>query len=340
VFTGTSTNILEFSAIAILLNTDQDSATDGLSVQFSDDGITWHIGEEYTILADATKFFTPPCQAVYYRIVYTNGGVAQTVFHLHSTLKKNAIKWSSHRVQDNLNDEDDGTLQLSVLKLRTAANTYVSGAATNNGNFKISLEELESGISTNSNSQLNVTLFDEAGVPAEIDNSTHSIQTIEYEHHEIHAGSHYAIDSYIDLSLNNVIDLQVTTPDTTEEYHFLAEIDCESETMWELYEDVTINVAGTTVTPINNNRRSANTSNLTVGAILNTSTTNANADTAIAGATLLRVGIIGAKKTGGSGERTNEIILKRDASYTLRLTATVAGYSDYHISWYEHIPKG
>jgi hypothetical protein len=339
VFTGTSTEILEFSAIAILLTSDADSAIDGLSIQFSDDGILWHIGETYTLLANATKFFTPPCQAKYYRIVYTNGGVAQTTFHLHPTLKKNPIKWSSHRVQDNLNDEDDGTLQLSVLKLRTAQNTYVSGSATATGNFKVSLEELESGVSSNSNSQLNVTLFDEGGVPVSVDDSTESLQVIQYEHHEIHSGSHYHCDSFVDLSINNVYDLQITTPDTTEEQHLVGYISCESETLFEVYEDVTINVAGTTLIPVNNNRRSVNTSNIILSGISNTNTANANADTAVVGATLLLTGKIGAGKDGGSRDRNSETILKRNTKYTIRFTASVAGYVDYTLSWYEHTPN-
>ena len=58
---------------------------------------------------------------------------------------------------------DDPTLSVSVLKLRTAANTYVSGAATNSGNFKVSLEEFENDISVNSNSQLKTTPYTSTG---------------------------------------------------------------------------------------------------------------------------------------------------------------------------------
>lgn len=159
VFTGTAIDTLDYSSVSIVVHTDVASATDGMVVQYSSDGSHWHDGEVYTVEAGATKFFTPTMQDKYMRIVYTNGGSDQTDFHIHTTLRKSPIKWSSHRIQDDLKDEDDGELNISVLKLRTAADNYVSGTATSNGNFKVSLEELESGISTNSNSQLKVTHY-------------------------------------------------------------------------------------------------------------------------------------------------------------------------------------
>jgi len=145
-FTGTATDISAYSAISLLVESDVASTASGLTVQFSATGnvTDWHDGESYTIPAGSTKFFTPPVQSKYYRIVYTNGASDQSSFHLHPMLKKQPIKWSSHNLQDNLNDADDGELNLSVLKLRTAANNYVSGAATNSGNFKVSVEEFES----------------------------------------------------------------------------------------------------------------------------------------------------------------------------------------------------
>ena len=42
----------------------------------------WFDGEAYTILANSQKFFSPPTQGAYFRVKYTNGGVAQTNFDL------------------------------------------------------------------------------------------------------------------------------------------------------------------------------------------------------------------------------------------------------------------
>lgn len=145
-FTGTATDISDYSAIGLMVYTDVNSAADGLVVQYSFDGSDWHDGESYTIPANSTKFFTPPKQGKYYRVSFTNNGDPQTDFHIHSLLSKYPIKWSSHNLNDNLNDDDDAELVASVLKLRTAQNTYTSGAATNNGNFKVSLEEYDGSL--------------------------------------------------------------------------------------------------------------------------------------------------------------------------------------------------
>jgi hypothetical protein len=109
--------------------------------------------------------------------------------------------------------------------------------------------------------------------------------------------------------------------------------------LWEIYENVTISTAGTPENVRNNDRNSANTSSLIIKGISNTSTANANADTAIAGATLIETGIIGSGKSGGSNIREREIILKQNEDYTIRFTATVAGYVNYCFNWYEHINK-
>ena len=78
VFTGDSIDTLDYSAISMVVHSDVASATDGLMVQYSANGSVWHDGECYTILAGATKFFTPTLQAQYVRVVYTNGAINQT----------------------------------------------------------------------------------------------------------------------------------------------------------------------------------------------------------------------------------------------------------------------
>lgn len=145
VFTGTGTDTFGYSYYTVMVHAD---VVGTLAIQYSDDNSDWHDGESYSIPADTTKFFTPPLQERYLRVVYTNGSSSQSLFHLHTTLRKNKIKSSSHNINDNLNDDDDAELNISVLKLRTAQDTYVSGASTNNGNFKMSLEEYNGQIAT------------------------------------------------------------------------------------------------------------------------------------------------------------------------------------------------
>lgn len=170
-----------------------------------------------------------------------------------------------------------------------------------------------------------------------IDATTHTLTDISYEHHEIHGGTHFLLCSYVDLAINNVYDIQITTPNTTTWGHFTFEIEPESATLLEVYENVTISTAGTPENVRNNNRNSATTSVLTINGILNTSTANANSDTAISGATLIENGKIGSgAKSGGSSSRDKELILKQNEDYTIRFTATAAGYVNYCFSWYQH----
>lgn len=146
VFTGVAIDTLDFSALTITVSSDQDSATDGLEVQYSIDGADWHDGELYTIKANTSKFYTPTLQSRYMRVVYTNGGVATTDFHIHTTLRKSPVKWSSHNIVDPIKDEDDAELMKSIITGKRADGAYDNVSLTNGGNMKVSLEEYETGI--------------------------------------------------------------------------------------------------------------------------------------------------------------------------------------------------
>lgn len=175
--------------------------------------------------------------------------------------------------------------------------------------------------------------------PARMDASTHTLQIIGYEHHEIHGGSHYFVSNVVDLGVGDYFDLQITTPNTTAWAHFYFTIEVEAETEWVFYENVTINTAGTSVTPVNNNRNSANSSALTVATITNADEADANADTAVASATRLGRGFVGAGRNSGADNQNREIVLKQNEDYSLRIIATAAGFVDYTLEWYEHVNK-
>ena len=172
------------------------------------------------------------------------------------------------------------------------------------------------------------------------DASTEALMIVDYEHHEIHSGSHFIINEVYDLSINNVIDIRITTPDTTKWAHTLIEFDTGSEYEFWLYEVAVISTAGTAFTPINSNRNSAKASTLAIDIITNTSLANANADTDISGATIIWHGKVGAGRTqGGGGGGRNEIILKQNTIYSFRAEAVAAGYIHGEMHWYEHTDR-
>lgn len=188
--------------------------------------------------------------------------------------------------------------------------------------------------------QLKFGLYDEAGIPAEVDNSTHSLQIIDYEHHEIHSGSHYFVVGVQDLSINNVLDFTLQTPDTTKWTHLNWKMTTESETAWYVYETAVVTTAlANAITPYNNNRNSANTSVNVLKYEVQSNLTAANADTDVSAATLLESGISGAGKDVGNSTRSNELILKQNTIYCLRAIATTAGYISFDMHWYEHTDK-
>jgi len=170
-----------------------------------------------------------------------------------------------------------------------------------------------------------------------VDASTSSIQTVTYEHHEIHSGSHYFVRGYQDLAINNVLDFTWLMPNTTTWCHWTWHIETESETNWLVYEGVTAtNPLANAVTPLNSNRNSTNTSGTTMKYEKQANLAAANADTNVGAATLLSSGISGAGKTAGRAERANEMIMKQNTLYCLRAIATAAGYINFTMEWYEH----
>ncbi len=180
------------------------------------------------------------------------------------------------------------------------------------------------------------TLVDLDGNVVTIDALSRSNVVVQFEHHNIHEGDNYFYSEVMDLPANNVLDIQITTPNTTQWAHMTAEFEVENETEWWVYENVIINVAGAAVAELNSNRNSVNVNTTQLATITNANIANANADTAIAGATLLFHGIAGAgKKIGGAGSSRQEIILATNEDYTIRFEATAAGYVAPLIRWYE-----
>jgi hypothetical protein len=201
--------------------------------------------------------------------------------------------------------------------------------ATAGGNLKVSVEELESGISTNANSQLKTTLYDSDGVELGIDPSTGAICQESYAHCEIHKGDHYYIKDWIDLSNGEVVDFLVVTPDTTKWAHMLVSFSFEAEASAIIYEDTTTSAVGTPVAVLNRNRNSLNTNGVLVY----------SAPTVTSPGNKLSAYKTGAGKlAGGEARATQEIVLKQNSKYLIRVTndTTSNNWFDYLADWYEH----
>lgn len=107
VFTGLAEDIKDYSVISLSVFADQASATDGLSIQQSSNGTNWDIVKTFTITASQGKLISVQAGARYFRIVYTNGGVAQTNFRMMPIFKQGNQKGSSQRTADASSNEED-----------------------------------------------------------------------------------------------------------------------------------------------------------------------------------------------------------------------------------------
>ncbi len=177
--------------------------------------------------------------------------------------------------------------------------------------------------------------------PIRIDASTHSIQTLEYAHHEIHSGSHFFIKGQQDVSgAGTNLDFLFVVPNTTTWPHAQWNIAGESEFTMSLYEGVVTSNNGSPVTIYNANRNSSNAATTLgySGPTLNSGSLGDASD----GGVLIWQAKIGSGKNATEGRSTGyEIIAKQNTKYWFRFTKIAAGdhYVDYDFNWYEHADK-
>jgi hypothetical protein len=180
-------------------------------------------------------------------------------------------------------------------------------------------------------SQATVSIYGSQGEVFGQDASTLTMQTIEYEHHEIHSGSHYFLTGYNTLDNTNVHDYTIKTPDTGKWAHLLFEIETSDATTINVYEGASA-VSGASLslfTPINNNRNSANTSDLTIWSL-----------PSIAGVGSQIISHKWPNKTQGSLNRDHELVLKQNETYLWRFTSGAnANIINFDVTWYEHTDK-
>lgn len=115
-FTGTGEDISDYAHVGVFVFADQDSAIDGLSLEYSTNNTNWDDTDKYTIVASSGRFISVPAEAQFFRVVYTNGGTAQAVFRLQTIYKYTRSKPSSHRIADSelTSPENDAELVLAI----------------------------------------------------------------------------------------------------------------------------------------------------------------------------------------------------------------------------------
>jgi len=142
-FTGPWTDILNYSQISFSIFTDQNSATNGLVIQFSSDGVNIDHQHRYTVLASVSPFFGDNFQlhphARFYRLIYTNGPVNQTAFRLETVLHPVSGIGSIVEVQDTISGGDDAVITKAVITGQDVTNpaNFINGKMTPDGGMLI-----------------------------------------------------------------------------------------------------------------------------------------------------------------------------------------------------------
>ena len=123
VFTGTGTDVSTYNSVTIQLFADVDSAAEGMSFQFSPDGTNWDEQNDYNleVSVSQTRRFQFPVTAQYFRVVYTNGGSAQTAFRVQTILHTSDVLTSIHRLDTGLTNDRSVTVTKSVIAGETSA---------------------------------------------------------------------------------------------------------------------------------------------------------------------------------------------------------------------------
>lgn len=119
-FLGTFTELWKFGGVQVGIYSDVDSATDGVKIEFSYDGVSVHHTHTYTYKASSNGVgynFSPEFK--YFRINYTNGASAQADFKLISTLKPTSLFPSQYRLTTPMYDETQVLLTKSVISGKT-----------------------------------------------------------------------------------------------------------------------------------------------------------------------------------------------------------------------------
>ena len=185
----------------------------------------------------------------------------------------------------------------------------------------------------------------------EIDEVTHSLATMSYTHHEVHAGSSFIFD-YVDEALadDETITLAFKTPAGTKRLHFFPQFTTLVGGDMRVYED-TFWTAGTgsAQSVINRKREDSMSSSIILENVSSASTFIANGKIIAnptghdsSAATMIRhlYGWGKKEKFNAAGEDENELVLNPDTTYAVVFTAEGgSNKAQLILNWYEHTDK-
>jgi hypothetical protein len=164
------------------------------------------------------------------------------------------------------------------------------------------------------------------------DDISRAIFTIDYAHHEIHAGSSYTVYDVRNVD-TTTFKWQITTPDSPTLSHATLCVEGTGE-ISVTFTEGSDRTDGTALTEINRNRESNNAA----GVAVTHTPTGGSTDGSV---TLLAVRVgttsAGARTASAGGARDrNEFILARNTKYVVAAETFADIYVNLILDWYEH----
>lgn len=239
------------------------------------------------------------------------------------------------------NDNQNGVYRVLITagytKIRLRMSSYTSGTAAviMNGAQLVPTSFVWQLVPENLKALIYGATSDTTYQPFRIDPTTHTIQVLSYEHHELHEGNHFFYEDAVTLASAGVQDYLITTPNTTKYAHLTFRATGNAITEVDFFEAT--DKTGTTLqTVYNNNRNSSTTATTTIHKGTSGGTTDGT-----------KIGFMKSGSSTGTSSRTNaqafrdnEIILKRNTKYILRITSgTNDNLTNVVLEWYEHTDK-
>ncbi len=178
VFTGVADDIKDYAAINISIFADQASADCGFSIEWSQDGTNWDEKMSVSIGKEKVESYEFGVRARYFRLVYTNGAVAQTAFRLQVIYHPVRTREGARCLCVDIDSREFAKTVRAVLAAKKPNGIYTNIHSTAGGNLKMAIEESEVDfpIGTGSNGSVTLTSANTAyAIPATASTKNHII---------------------------------------------------------------------------------------------------------------------------------------------------------------------
>lgn len=130
VFTGEFEEVTTFSVFNLIGFSDKDSAANGLQVQWSSNGVNVDRTESTNLIASTGRAFILAHRGPYFRLVYTNGAQAQTVFRLQIVNRISGTGIITKPLKGAVTDENFAQLTQAPTMRKLPDGNFLSDKAT------------------------------------------------------------------------------------------------------------------------------------------------------------------------------------------------------------------